>query len=79
MNHSYKYFENRECQYYPCHKEMQNMNCLFCYCPLYSHKECPGEYRYIELDGKKIKECLDCTFPHEAANYDSVIQQLLKK
>ena len=27
-------FENRECKYYPCH-ETDNINCLFCYCPLF--------------------------------------------
>ena len=35
MKNSFYYFENRDCQYYPCHKEMAEMNCLFCYCPLY--------------------------------------------
>lgn len=32
---SYKFFENKECEYYPCHKDMESINCLFCYCPLY--------------------------------------------
>ena len=31
MENSYRFFENKECQYYPCHKGIENMNCLFCY------------------------------------------------
>ena len=47
MKSSYKYFENRECKYYPCHKNMQNVNCLFCYCPLYTlGDKCGGNYIY---------------------------------
>ena len=36
MNDSYRYFKNRACQYYPCHKGIEELNCLFCYCPLYT-------------------------------------------
>ena len=28
---SYRFFSNRECQYYPCHEGIEEMNCLFCY------------------------------------------------
>ncbi len=79
MENSYKYFENKECKYYPCHKGMQNINCLFCYCPLYHQVTCPGQYNYIDLNGKKIKECTNCTFPHQAENYDIIISILSKK
>lgn len=75
MNDSYRYFENRACQYYPCHKGIEELNCLFCYCPLYT-LNCPGNYHYLEKDGKKIKACTDCTFPHQAENYDKVMQIL---
>ena len=73
MENSYRYFENRACAYYPCHKGTENINCLFCYCPLYHLEECPGNYRYIEIKGKRIKECTDCTFAHQPENYDIVI------
>ena len=75
MNDSYRYFENRACQYYPCHKGIEELNCLFCYCPLYTLK-CPGNYHYLEKDGKKIKVCTDCTFPHQPENYDKEMQIL---
>ena len=78
MENSYKYFENRECKYYPCHEGKQNLNCLFCYCPLYPLEQCPGECNYIESNGKQMKNCLDCTFPHKAENYDIIIDFLSK-
>ncbi|MFW5671451.1 MAG: cysteine-rich small domain-containing protein, partial [Acetivibrio ethanolgignens] len=36
MENSYRFFENRECKYFPCHKGLKELNCLFCYCPLYN-------------------------------------------
>ncbi|MBQ3009245.1 MAG: metal-binding protein, partial [Oscillospiraceae bacterium] len=36
MKNSFRFFENRDCEYYPCHKTDHPLNCLFCYCPLYS-------------------------------------------
>ena len=74
---SYKYFENRECQYYPCHK-MERINCLFCYCPLNHLENCPGNPSYIEVNGKLIKDCSECTFPHEADNYEVIMNFLSK-
>lgn len=78
MEHSYRYFANKDCQYYPCHKGIGEMNCLFCYCPLYHLEHCPGTHKYIEVHGKMIKECTDCTFPHQPENYDVVIRFLSK-
>ncbi|MBQ1681862.1 MAG: metal-binding protein [Agathobacter sp.] len=77
MKNSYRFFENRECEYYPCHKGIDHLNCLFCYCPLYSRKHCPGTHTWIEKDGVAIKNCTDCTFPHEPENYP-VIMEFLK-
>ena len=76
MEHSYRYFENRACQYYPCYAGTEHINCLFCYCPLYHLAHCPGNYRYIEVNGKSIKECTDCTFPHEAESYEMIMALL---
>lgn len=70
---SSRYFENRACAYYPCHKGDEHINCLFCYCPLYNLKNCPGNYELLERNGKTIKSCMDCRFPHEPENYDKVI------
>ena len=76
MESSYRYFENKECQYYPCHADIDHINCLFCYCPLYTQENCPGTYQYLDINGKKVKECTLCTFPHQAENYDIIIQLL---
>ena len=77
MSNSYRYFENRDCKYYPCHKGQDNINCLFCFCPLYGMPNCPGNCKWIEKDGKQIKSCIDCVFPHIEENYEKV-KQIIK-
>ena len=59
MNHSYRFFENKECKYFPCHEGLEDFNCLFCYCPLYTKEHCPGNPQYIEAEDKKIKDYRD--------------------
>lgn len=76
MEHSYRFFENKDCEYFPCHKGLEGFNCLFCYCPLYVKENCPGKPTYKEINGKRIKVCMDCAFPHRPDNYDAVIKQL---
>jgi len=76
MKNSSSFFSNKECEYYPCHKCEEDINCLFCYCPLYRLDNCPGNYEIIESNNRKLKSCLDCTFPHKAENYEKVIQIL---
>ena len=76
MEASYRFFENKECKYFPCHKGLEEFNCLFCYCPMYQKENCPGNPRYIEKGDRKIKVCTDCTFPHQPDNYDKVIEIL---
>lgn len=41
MINSYRFFQNKECEYFPCHKteNEEEFNCLFCYCPLYREKK----------------------------------------
>lgn len=79
MENSYRYFENKNCEYYPCHTNMEHMNCLFCYCPLNHAENCPGKPKFIEVNGKRIKDCSDCTFPHEPENYDIIMKLLSQK
>ncbi len=76
MENSYKYFENTECKYYPCHKGIDRVNCLFCYCPLYHRNDCPGNPRYVLKDSKTVKVCTDCIFPHLPENYEAIIQNI---
>ncbi len=77
MANSSRFFANKECEYYPCHDCGSEINCLFCYCPLYNF-DCPGNYKIIDKNGKKIKSCINCDFPHRAENYDAVVA-ILKK
>lgn len=75
-----KFFCNKDCAYYPCHDiaNGQELNCLFCYCPLYFKKNCPGNPSYIiASDGSRIKDCSGCLFPHMPDNYDRVIAELM--
>lgn len=76
MENSHRFFANKECKYYPCHEGMEEMNCLFCYCPFYGRENCPGKPEYREYEGKRIKICTGCTFPHQAENYDMILQIL---
>lgn len=78
MKHSYRFFENKECEYYPCHKGAEPFNCLFCYCPLYHREDCPGSPQYLEKGSDKIKDCSNCVFPHQPENYEKIIQALRK-
>lgn len=73
---SYKYFANKDCKYYPCHEGIEELNCLFCYCPLYNLENCPGNHIYIEKNGHRIKNCINCIFPHKEDNYEKVIKVL---
>lgn len=83
MHEHFKFFENRECEYYPCHKAESTIkegefNCLFCYCPLYTKEKCPGTPAYIcDSSGRRLKDCSGCTFPHRAENYDKIIRYII--
>lgn len=72
---SFKFFQNDKCEYFPCHKNIEKFNCLFCFCPLYP-LDCGGNYK-LTADG--IKDCSDCTVPHKAENYDYIIEKLKNK
>ncbi|MDE6531714.1 MAG: metal-binding protein [Lachnospiraceae bacterium] len=76
MQNNYRFFQNTSCEYFPCHKDREELNCLFCYCPLYHRENCPGNPQYMEKNGKKIKICSNCTFPHEPENYETIIDLL---
>ena len=75
MSEYYKFFQNKKCEYFPCHKGIpeENFNCLFCYCPLYTlGKSCGGNCEFLE---NGVKSCMKCGFPHQRSNYDKVISR----
>ena len=82
MKNNYRFFQNRDCEFFPCHKteNEDSFNCLFCYCPLYLKENCLGSPDYI-LNGKgqKIRDCSNCTIVHRPEMYDAVIAQFQKQ
>ncbi len=76
MKNSSRFFCNKDCEYYPCHEGIEEINCLFCYCPFYNRENCPGAPKYIEKNGIKKKSCMNCSFPHRAENIDKIIDLL---
>lgn len=73
---SHRFFQNRSCKYFPCHKNIdeKDFNCLFCYCPLYfKGTECGGNF-VIKENG--VKSCINCTVPHHRENYDLINEKL---
>ncbi|TDT72434.1 hypothetical protein EV215_0240 [Hypnocyclicus thermotrophus] len=75
---NYKFFQNKNCEYFPCHKDVaqENFNCLFCFCPLYLlDKKCGGNYKYIN----NIKDCSNCNVPHIKGNYDLILNILKRE
>lgn len=76
MKNSCRFFQNEECEYFPCHEGLEEFNCLFCYCPLYGRETCPGNPIYREKNGKRLKICTNCTFPHRPEHYDRIVDML---
>lgn len=77
MSENYKHFQNKKCEFFPCHKgiDEEDFNCLFCYCPLYLLKEdCGGNYKYDEATG--IKDCSNCLIPHSKDAYDYIMSKI---
>ena len=75
MTNSHKFFCNKDCKYYPCHKELTDINCLFCFCPLYFTFECGGKWKALK---NGYKDCSECTLPHEEHGYEWVLSKLKK-
>ena len=76
VHNSSRFFENRACAYYPCHRDIEQINCMFCYCPMYEMEHCPGTPEYKETNGRKLKICTNCTYPHQAEHYDAIMKVL---
>ena len=73
---NYDFFQNRECEYFPCHEgaDRENFNCLFCFCPLYAlGDQCGGSFTYTE---QGIKDCSHCLRPHRRENYDRILEKM---
>lgn len=81
-SNSYRFFQNRECNFFPCHEvqDEDDFNCLFCYCPLYLDDNCIGSPEYIITGrGQRIKDCSSCLVVHSPEMYDKVIAHLRRQ
>lgn len=73
----FSYYCNTRCEYFPCHGgNIENFNCLFCYCPLYDYTDCGGKFTYLE---NGYKDCSACIVPHRKENYGWMIERLREK
>lgn len=75
---NHKFMQNRECEYFPCHKidNPEEFNCLFCFCPLYALKDqCGGDFVYLP---NGVKSCVGCTKTHVKDGYNHVAKQFKK-
>lgn len=73
---NYDFFQNRECEYFPCHPgaDTETFSCLFCYCPLYAlGDKCGGSFAYTEGG---IKDCSNCLRPHRRENYEKIMEKM---
>ncbi|MBN2259316.1 MAG: cysteine-rich small domain-containing protein [Clostridiales bacterium] len=75
MSENYKFVQNSNCEYFPCHKglEKEKFNCLFCFCPLYMlGDQCGGNFTYTH----GIKDCSNCTLPHGENGYEHIMSKM---
>ncbi len=75
---SYKFIQNIECEYFPCHKniDIENFNCLFCYCPLYALGDgCGGNPTYTS---NGVKSCMECEVVHHKSSGYEHVQNKMK-
>lgn len=75
MSH-YDFFQNRECEYFPCHPgaNPESFSCLFCFCPLYALGDrCGGSFTYTR---EGVKDCTGCLRPHCRENYEDICGML---
>jgi Zn-finger protein len=55
--------------------DIDDFNCMFCFCPLYFLGDtCGGNFTYGGSKG--LKNCVDCHLPHMPEYYDTIIDKL---
>lgn len=74
---SHAFFQNRECRYFPCHRDADqaSFNCLFCFCPLYFLDDCGGDFAMLS----GVKDCTRCVKPHEPGGYERTLARLKRE
>ncbi len=75
---NFSFYTNTKCEYFPCHKtdNIDEFNCLFCYCPLYAlGKNCGGNPKFTE---NGIKDCSDCMLPHGKFSFGQINDKFME-
>ena len=75
MTENHKFYQNRKCEYFPCHKleNEDKFNCLFCFCLLFMLKsDCGGKFKYTN----GYKDCSDCKLPHSKNAYSRIMSKM---
>ena len=78
---SEKFFCNKDCKFFPCHKteDEENFNCLYCFCPLYAlGDKCGGNFTYTKSG---VKNCDSCSLPHTpegTEHINKMISEIIK-
>jgi iron complex transport system ATP-binding protein len=65
-------FESPDSICHKCHSVSGDLNCFFCYCPLYDEEDCGGDYVILN---NGLKDCSNCLRPHSE---EFVEEQLMK-
>jgi Zn-finger protein len=76
-NQSYKFFQNKQCVYFPCHKGISTdkFNCMYCFCPQYLIKDCIGKPKWVG-HFNKIKDCSNCLVNHGPNSYEAIVEKV---
>ncbi len=76
---NYKFIHHKDCEYFPCHKmeNIEDFNCIFCYCPLYMlGDKCGGNFKYTATG---IKDCSSCILPHvKDVGYNHIQKKMME-
>ncbi len=72
----YDFFQNRLCEYYPCHPgaDPETFSCLFCYCPSMLWAIAAAATFTTPPNG--IKDCTHCLRPHIRENYSKILEKM---
>lgn len=69
-----------KCKAFPCHPDIpvSQFSCKYCYCCMYQYKKCLGNPKWIDINGKTIKDCSECSYPHDIRNVDNIEKFLME-
>jgi hypothetical protein len=72
---SYRFFQNKGCVYFPCHKGIatEKFNCMYCFCPQYLIRDCVGNPIWLESNG--LKDCSKCLVNHGPNSYEAIVDR----